>query len=52
MHKLFSTNYLLQELRLNPSNYPKQELIMNIFVWTANSDLNLNAKIQSISQYK
>jgi hypothetical protein len=31
-HKLFYTNSLLQEQRLNPRNYSKQELIMGIFV--------------------
>jgi hypothetical protein len=31
-HKLFSTKSLLHEQRLNPRNYSKQELIMEIFV--------------------
>jgi hypothetical protein len=31
-HKLFSTKSLLQEQKLNPRNFYKQELIMEIFV--------------------
>jgi hypothetical protein len=31
-HISFSTIYLLQEQQLNPRNYFKQELIVNIFV--------------------
>jgi hypothetical protein len=31
-HKLFSTKLLLQEQRLNPRNYSKEELIMEIFI--------------------
>jgi hypothetical protein len=31
-HILFSTIYLLQEQKLNTSNYPRKELIMGIFV--------------------
>jgi hypothetical protein len=29
--KLFSTIFLLQKQRLNPRNYSKQEIIMNLF---------------------
>jgi hypothetical protein len=32
MHISFSTIYLLQEQKLNPRNYSKQELNMEIFV--------------------
>jgi hypothetical protein len=31
-HNLFPTTYLIQEQKLNTSNYPIQELIMEIFV--------------------
>jgi hypothetical protein len=31
-HILFSTIYLLQEQKLNASNYSKQEIIMRIFI--------------------
>jgi hypothetical protein len=51
-HKLFYTLSLLQEQRLNPRNYSKQELIMIIFVWAIDHDMNMHAKIQSISKYR
>jgi hypothetical protein len=50
-HILFSTIYSLQEQKLNTSNYPRQELIMGIFVFATNYDMNMHAKIQSISKY-
>jgi hypothetical protein len=31
-HKLFYTNSLLHEMRLNPRNYSKHKIIMEIFV--------------------
>ncbi len=43
-HILFTTNSLLQKQRLNPRNYSKQELIMRIFVWAINHDMNMHAK--------
>jgi hypothetical protein len=51
-HKLFYTISLLQEQRLNPRNYCKNELIMGIFVWDINHDINTHAKIQSIRKYR
>jgi hypothetical protein len=51
-HNLFYTNSLLQEQRWNPRNYFKQELIMNIFVWTNNHDMNMQAKIHSVFKYR
>jgi hypothetical protein len=43
--------YLIQEQKLNTSNYPKQELIMEIFLWATDDDMNMHAKIQSLSKY-
>jgi hypothetical protein len=37
--------YLIQEHELNTSKYPKQELIMRIFVWPTDHDMNIHAKI-------
>jgi hypothetical protein len=37
--------YSLQEQKLNTSNYPRQELIMGIFVWATDHDMNMDAKI-------
>jgi hypothetical protein len=51
MHISFSTIYLRQEQRLNPTNYSDQELIMEIFAWTTDNDMNMHEKIQSISNY-
>jgi hypothetical protein len=51
MHILFSTIYSLQEQELSPRNYPKQEIIMGIFVWTTKNDMNMHAKVQIISKY-
>jgi hypothetical protein len=42
---LFPTIYLLQEKKLNTSNNPKQELIMGVFVWATDHDVNMHAKI-------
>ncbi len=46
MHILFSTIYLLQEQKLNPRIYSKQELIMSIFVQATDHEINMHAKIQ------
>jgi hypothetical protein len=43
--KLFYKISLLQEQRLNPKNYSKQELITGIFVWAIDHDMNMHAKI-------
>jgi hypothetical protein len=40
--------HLLQEQKLNTSNYPNQELIMGIFVSATDPDMNMHTKIQSI----
>jgi hypothetical protein len=45
MHISFSTIYSLHEQELNPTNYPKHEFIMEIFVWTNNQDMNMHAKM-------
>jgi hypothetical protein len=50
-HKLFYTLSLLQEQILNPRNYYKRELIMGIFIWATDPDMNMHEKIQSISKY-
>jgi hypothetical protein len=47
-HRLFSTISLLQKQRLNPRNYSKQELIMEIFLWATENGMHMHAKIQSI----
>jgi hypothetical protein len=44
-HNLFSMIYLIHEQKLNTSNYPKHELIMEIFVWATDHDMNMHAKI-------
>jgi hypothetical protein len=36
--------YLIQEQKLNTSNYPKQELIMEIFVWATDHDMKRACK--------
>jgi hypothetical protein len=51
MHISFSIIYLLQEQQLNPRNYSKKELIMSIFIYATKHDINMHAKIQSISKY-
>jgi hypothetical protein len=33
--------YLIQEQKLNTSDYPKQGLIMEIFVWATDHDMNM-----------
>jgi hypothetical protein len=43
--------YSLQEQKLNTSNYPRKELIMGIFLWSTDHDMNIHEKIQSISKY-
>jgi hypothetical protein len=52
MYIPFSTIYLLQEQRLNPRNYSNQKLITEIYVRTTANDMNMHAKIQSLSKYK
>jgi hypothetical protein len=52
MHISVSTIYSLQERELNPRNYPNQEFIMEFFVWTTYNDMDIDAKIQSISKYR
>jgi hypothetical protein len=41
----FSTIYLRLEQNLNIRNYPRQELILEIFVLATNHDMNMHAKI-------
>jgi hypothetical protein len=52
MYILFTTIYLLHEQKLNASNYSKQEINMEILVWANYHDMNIHAKIQSISKYR
>jgi hypothetical protein len=52
MHISFSTIYFLQEQKLNPRNYSEQEIIMSIFVGNTDHDMNIQAKIHSISNYR
>jgi hypothetical protein len=40
-HNLFYAISLLQEERLNPINYSKQELIMGMFVWAVDHDMQV-----------
>jgi hypothetical protein len=47
-HKLFSTISLLQKKRLNPRNYSKQESIMELFLYSTDNGMHMNAKIKSI----
>jgi hypothetical protein len=51
-HILFSTIYLLQAQNLNLTNYSKQEAITNIFAWTTDHDMSMQAKIQSMNRYR
>jgi hypothetical protein len=39
------------EQNLNTKNYPKQELIMEIFVLATDHDMNMHAKIQSMNMH-
>jgi hypothetical protein len=43
-HILFTTISLLQKQRLNLRNYSKQEIIMELFVWSTGDDMNMYAK--------
>jgi hypothetical protein len=40
----FSTIYLILEQNLNTRNYPRHELIMEIFVLATYHDMNMHAK--------
>jgi hypothetical protein len=51
-HKLFYTNSLQQEQRLNHRNSSMHELIMELFVCVTNHDVNMHARIQSIFKYR
>jgi hypothetical protein len=50
-HILFSTIYLLQNQKLNASNYSKQEIIMGIFLWSTDHEMNMHTKFQGIDMY-
>jgi hypothetical protein len=43
--------YLILEQKLNTSNYPMQELIMEMFVWATSHDMSMHAKIQSMNMH-
>jgi hypothetical protein len=47
----FSTIYLILEQNLNTRNYPRQELIMEIFVLATDHDMNTHTKIQSMNMH-
>jgi hypothetical protein len=51
-HKLFSTISLLQKQRLNPRNYSKQALIMELLVEATDNGMHMHAKIQNIIKCK
>jgi hypothetical protein len=44
-------NFLILEQNLNIRNYPRQELIMEIFVLATDNDMNMHAKIQSMNMH-
>jgi hypothetical protein len=48
----FFTIYLILEQNLNTINYPRQELIIKIFVLATDHDMNMHAKIQSMNMHK
>jgi hypothetical protein len=52
MHILFTTIYLLQEQKLNPRNYSKQELIMNNFVQSTEHDFHMYAQFGGLTFYE
>ncbi len=52
MHILFTTIYLLQKQRLNPRNYSKQELIMELFASAIGDDMKVHAKFQIICKHR
>jgi hypothetical protein len=43
MYIQFSTIYLILQQNLNTRNYPRQELIMEIFVLVTDHDMNMHA---------
>jgi hypothetical protein len=47
----FSTIYLILEHNLNTRNYPRQELIVEIFVLATEHYMNMHARIQSMNMY-
>jgi hypothetical protein len=51
-HNLFPTNSLLKKQILNPRNYSKQELTIELFMWATNNDINIYTKIQIISKLR
>jgi hypothetical protein len=48
----FSTIYLILERNLNTRNYPRQELLMEIFVLATDHDMNMLENIQSMNMHK
>jgi hypothetical protein len=47
----FSTIFLILEQNLKTKNYPRQELIMEIFVPATDHDMNMYAKTQSMNMH-
>jgi hypothetical protein len=52
MHILFTTISLLQKQGLNPRNYSKQELNMELFVRATGNDMNSHAQFQIICKHR
>jgi hypothetical protein len=51
IHILFSTIYLLQELKLNHNNYSKQKINMSNFVQGDEHDVHMYAKFEDFTFY-
>jgi hypothetical protein len=43
--------YLILDQILNTRNYPRKELIMEIFVLATDHDMNIHAKIHSMNMH-
>jgi hypothetical protein len=52
MYILFTTIYLLQEQKLNPRNYSKQEIMVNIFVQATMHKVYMHAKFGCLDAYR
>jgi hypothetical protein len=51
-YQSFSTISLLQKQGLNPENYSKQELIMELFASATGDDMKVHAKFQIICKHR
>jgi hypothetical protein len=52
MHILFYTIYSLQEHKLNPRNYSKQEIMVTIFVQATMHKVYMYAKFEYLYAYR